>query len=277
MPFNKEIYSNPYYFFLKKKGENYSLYFSAENTLTEARKKDEVVSIPKNKLKKIAKYIKDVLKKGDKKSTKEIKGELEELVNMDGSLANSNIPIHNPNISPKKTMDQTVSTARITNDPISRGYRTYYGESIDEVDMSGAFGYEETEDMNGRQTFKFLVDKMGLDPDEAKERTKEMGKDPSGKKDKKSKYYNSKNFVTKATLSEIQREKMIKMLEDMLVNKKNADELVKTKKETSEQDQEDVDYSIVPKIIEKNIKTLIKQAERHGISKEEILKMFSDE
>ena len=174
-------------------------------------------------------------------------------------------------------MDQTVSTARITNDPISRGYRTYYGESIDEVDMSGAFGYEETEDMNGRQTFKFLVDKMGLDPDEAKERTKEMGKDPSGKKDKKSKYYNSKNFVTKATLSEIQREKMIKMLEDMLVNKKNADELVKTKKETSEQDQEDVDYSIVPKIIEKNIKTLIKQAERHGISKEEILKMFSDE
>ena len=92
-----------------------------------------------------------------------------------------------PRLHPRKTMDQTVSAARITNDPISRGYRTYYGESeVKEIDMSGAFGYEETEDLDGKETYEFLVKDMGMEPDEAKDRTKQQGKDPSGKKDKKS-------------------------------------------------------------------------------------------
>ena len=40
---DKEFYSSPYYFLLRDKGNKYSLYFSVEGTLTEARKKDEVV------------------------------------------------------------------------------------------------------------------------------------------------------------------------------------------------------------------------------------------
>ena len=32
---------------------------------------------------------------------------------------------------PRKTMDQTVVMARTTNDPVTRGYRVYYGESED--------------------------------------------------------------------------------------------------------------------------------------------------
>lgn len=270
IPTEKEIYLNPYYFFLKNKGEHYSLYFSVENSLNEARKKDEMVSIPKDKIKNIAKYIKKLLNNKNKKSTKEIKSELEELVNYDGSLSNSKIPMINPNISPRKTMDQTVSNARITNDPISRGYRTYYGESIDdvqEIDMSNAFGYEETEDMDGKETYKFLVKKMGMDKEDAKKRTKEQGKDPSGKKDKNSKYYKNKNFITRATLSEIQKEKMIKMLEDMLVNKNNKQEIV------DKTDEE----NIVPRIIIKNIKSLINQAEKHGLSKDDIFKIISNE
>ncbi|NBU98050.1 MAG: 16S rRNA (cytosine(1402)-N(4))-methyltransferase [Spirochaetia bacterium] len=35
---DKEFYSSPYYFFLRDKGKDYSLYFSAEETLVEARK-----------------------------------------------------------------------------------------------------------------------------------------------------------------------------------------------------------------------------------------------
>ena len=146
------------------------------------------------------------------KTKEEPEGELEEFVDADGTMLNSKIPILDPALHPRKTMDQTVAAARITNDPISRGYRTYYGESVEEVseiDMSGAFGYEETEDMDGAQTYKYLVKKMGMDPDEAKERTKQKGQDPTGNKDKKSKYYHDKNFVTRATLSEIQKQKMI--------------------------------------------------------------------
>jgi hypothetical protein len=267
IPLNREIYSNNYYFFLKEKEKNYMLYFSHENNLNEARKKDEVVKIPKDKLKSVVKYIEDILNKKKKKNTKEIKTELEELINSDGSMANSRVPIYNPNISPKYTTDQTVAMARITNDPITRGYRTYYGESIDEIDMSKAFGYEETEDMDGEDTYKYLVKKMGMDKDDAKERTKEQGKDPSGKKDKKSKYYKSKNFITRATLSEIQKEKMIKMLEDILVNKKNKTEILKKKSEEND----------IPKTIKKNIRSLIKQAEKHGMDKSDILKLISNE
>ena len=37
---NEEFYSSPYYFFIKETKNKYSLYFSIEGTLLEARKKD---------------------------------------------------------------------------------------------------------------------------------------------------------------------------------------------------------------------------------------------
>ena len=222
---DNEFYSPPYYFLLRDKGDKYSLYFSVEGTLTEARKKDEVIHFEKSKGEKVKKHLKKVAKEKKVKNTKTLKTDLEELVNADGAMSNSKIPILDPKLHPKKTMDQTVAASRITNDPISRGYRSYYGESveeIEEIDMSGAFGYEETEDMDGKDTFEYLVGKMGMEPDDAEDRTKQQGKDPSGKKDKKSKYYKDKNFITRATLSEIQKQKAIKMVEDLLT-KKNSD------------------------------------------------------
>ena len=125
---DKEFYSSPYYFLLKDKGNNYSLYYSVEETLTESRKKDEVIHFKKNKGEKVKNYIKKVTKEKKVKSTKTLKRDLEELVNLDGSLGNSTIPILDPKLHPKKTMDQTIAMARVTNDPITRGYRTYYGE-----------------------------------------------------------------------------------------------------------------------------------------------------
>jgi hypothetical protein len=166
-------------------------------------------------------------------------------------------------------MDKTVAAARITNDPISRGYRTYYGESveeIDEVDMSGAFGYEETEDMDGEDTFEYLVKDMGMEPDDAKERTKQQGKDPSGKKDKKSKYYKDPNFITRATLSEIQRQKAIKMVEDLLANKKSSGD-----GDVNEKNVDDF------KILKRNIANLKKQAEKQGIEVDQLIKFLKSE
>jgi hypothetical protein len=266
-----EFYSSPYYFLLRDKGDKYSLYYSVEENLTEARKKDEVLDFEKSKGNRVKNRLKKIVNDKKIKTTKGVKKDLEELVNADGAFSNSNIPILDPKLHPRKTMDQTVAAARITNDPISRGYRTYYGESveeIEEIDMSGAFGYEETEDMDGAQTYKYLVKKMGMDPEEAKERTKQKGQDPTGNKDKKSKYYKDKNFVTRATLSEIQKQKMIKVVEDMLMNNKNSDNSEVGKKEMGKSIDE------LPLLIRKNLKSLLKHVEKNGYSKEDLIKLI---
>jgi hypothetical protein len=261
---DNEFYSSPYYFLLRDKGNKYSLYFSVEGTLTEARKKDEVIHFEKSKGGKVKKHLKKVASEKKIKNTKTLKTDLEELVNVDGSMSNSKIPIIDPKLHPKKTMDQTVAAARITNDPISRGYRTYYGESeMKEIDMSGAFGYEETEDMDGEDTYKYLVTNMGMEPEDAKNRTKQQGKDPSGEKDKKSKFYNHKNFITRATLSEIQKQKAIKMVEDLLTSKKSNDDGGVNEKNVD-------DF----KILKRNISNLKKQAEKQGIDINQLIKFL---
>jgi hypothetical protein len=259
---DKEYFSSPYYFYLRDKGSHYSLYFSSEETITEARKKDKVVKIPKDKLKKIEKYLEKVLKSDTKKSTEEIDGELDELVNADGNLMNSKIPILDPKMHPRKTMDQTIAATRQTNDPLTRGYR--YGMA--ESDMSGAFGYDETKDLDGEETYEYYKDELEMDSEEAKERTKQQGKDPSGNKDKKSPYYKDKNFVTRATISEIQRQKMIKVLEDMLTKKNNSEDAdVQSKgKEPSN-------------ILKRNLKSMKKLMDKEGLSKKDILKFLDGE
>jgi hypothetical protein len=272
IPTDTEFFSSPYYFLMRDKGNKYSLYFSVENTLTEARKKDEVIHFAKEKGEKVKKHLKKVAKEKKIKDTKSLKSDLEELVNSDGAMGNSKIPILDPRLHPRKTMDQTVAASRITNDPISRGYRTYYGESeVKEIDMSGAFGYEETEDLDGKETYEFLVKDMGMEPDEAKERTKQQGKDPSGKKDEKSEYYEDPNFITRATLSEIQKQKAIKVVEDMLAKKKDSNSADVGKKDKPK------DLDNLSPVLKKNLQSLMKQAEKHGFSKKDLIKIIQGE
>lgn len=275
---DKEFYSKPYYFFLKEKANDFNLYFSIEKTLTEARKKDVMIKVPKDKVEMVKKYIKSLTSKKTDKSTKEVEGEIDELVNSDGSMSNSKIPILDPHLHPKKTMDQTVSAARITNDPIARGYRTYYGESVEEVseeDMSGAFGFEETKELDGKETFEYFRDELEMDEKEAWERTEEQGKDPSGKKDAKSPYKKDKNFVTRATLSEIQRQKMLKMVEDILMKQKNSNKSDVVKKQESSESEEE--QKEIPKMIKKNLDSLLKQMQKQGLSKKDLIKLLKDE
>jgi hypothetical protein len=107
---------------------------------------------------------------------------------------------------------------------------------------------------------------MGMEPDDAKERTKQQGKDPSGNKDKKSKYYKDKNFITRATLSEIQKQKAIKMVEDLLTKKKSS--------EDGDVNEKDVDDF---KILKRNIANLKKQAERQGLQIDDLIKFLKIE
>jgi hypothetical protein len=261
---DSEFYSSPYYFLLRDKGDKYSLYFSVEETLTEARKKDEVIHFKKEKGEKVKKHLKKVAKEKKVKDTKTLKTDLEELVNSDGSMSNSKIPILDPKLHPRKTMDQTVAAASITNDPISRGYRTYYGESVEEeiaeVDMSGAFGYEETKDLDGPEAYKYLVKKMDMEPDDAQERVKQQGKNPFKKKKK------MPGSDMKITISEIQRQKAIKMVEDLLMKNKNSDNSDVSKKERD-----------ASKVLKKNISSLKRQAEKEGLSISELIKLLKSE
>ena len=231
-----------------------------------------MVKVPEDKVEDVKKYIKSLTKDKKKKNTKEVEKELDELVNSDGTMSNSKIPILDPRLHPLKTMDQTISAARITNDPIARGYRTYYGESVEEVseeDMSGAFGFQETKELDGKETYDYFKDELEMDDMEAWERTEEQGKDPSGKKDEKSPFKKDKNFVAKLTLSEIQKQKMIKMVEDMLAKKKSSETSDVVEKERTEVE--------VPAIIKKNLKSLLKQMEKQGLSKKDLIKILRSE
>ena len=261
--FNTEYYSNNYYFFLKERTDKISLYYSIADTLTESRKNDERIDFDKKDSKKVKNIVGNVLNSKTKVSknalTKKLKSikpkkEIDELVDADGTMLSSKIPFLNQTLTPHKTTDQTVAMSRITNDPVTRGYRVYYGEGeegsdevINEVDYSEAFGYEETKDMDFNNTVKTLK-KMGVE--NAIERAKQFGKLP---KQKREDGELKQRLSEKDNIEEQQRKKMIKMVEDMLTKKSsNNSDVVKDKG--------------ISKILLKNIQSIKKIADKEGIS-----------
>lgn len=208
----------------------------------------------------------------EKTKNKKHEGEIEELIDFDGTMNTSKVPILDPhtNVKGDDTMDKTVAMTRITQDPLMRGYRVYYGESMDkrkitEEDMADAFGYDETKYMDAEDTIDYFIDELGFDEEDAKGRSQEMGKDP--KLDKSSQYKGKKNFVMKGRLTEkekiLNKEQILKMAEDSLVSKKDSNEL-RTNKEISP-------------ILKRNIKALKKLALIDGISTSELIKLFKNE
>jgi len=279
--FKKEYFLKPYYFFLTEKSDRISLYYSIADTLTESRRIDEKIDFDKKHSDKVRKGVSSILKSKKIKTKDQIKkyfepvakDELGEFIDKDGTLTNSSIPILDMGLTPHKTLDQTVVMARMPGNPLVRGYRRYYGESVNdeevvnEVDYSEAFGYEETKDMDGKKTYHYLVKNMGMNPDEAKERTEQFGKDPYGEKTKRApkEIRHKKGFIDRMTLSEIERQKMIKVVEDILVNKKNKSTEISEKN------------SKVSKVIKKNIDALKKMADKEGLTTNELIKMFKSE
>lgn len=274
--FNKEYFRNNCYFFLKDKGDRFSLYYSVSENLTESRKEDEKKEFPKKKLKKIESLMKKYLTSKEKVSKKKLdndlekieKTEIDELIDSDGTFLNSRIPNLNMYLHPKKTMDQTVVASRISNDPVTRGYRVYYGESeekdgdvVKEVDYSDAFGYEETENKDYKDTVKILKN-MGVD--NAVERAKQFGKLP---KQQRVRGKLKQRLVEKDALEEEQKIRMMKMVEDILAKKSKSNSDVVSKKETP-----------ISKILMKNLKTIKKIAEKEGVDINKLINVLkSDE
>jgi hypothetical protein len=271
--FNTEYFSNNLYFFLKESKEKISLYYSVAETLTESRKNDTKVDFDKKDTKKVKNSIDNILK-SKKKITKsglknhfdKIKGngEIDELVGPDGTLNGSNIPILNKALTPHKTMDQTVPMSRVSNDPVTRGYRVYWGESVDgednvvsEVDYSDAFGYDETKDMDYKETVNTLK-KMGVE--NPKERANEMGKTKNLDKTKKPGAFVKQRLSEKDTIEEQQKEMMKKMVEDIVAKKSKGNSDVIGKE------------SSISKILMKNLQAIKKLAEKEGISTTQLIK-----
>ncbi len=268
--YNKEYFKNNLYFFLKDRGDKISLYYSVADTLSESRKKDEKKEFSKKHESKLKKIIHKFLNSGKKVTKKEIdnnldnvekSGEVDELIDTDGTFLNSKIPFLNMALHPRKTTDQTVAMSRVTNDPVTRGYRVYWGESeekdgkvVNEIDYSDAFGYEETENKDFNDTVKTLKT-MGVD--NAVERAKQFGKLP---KEEVEDGELRQRLSEKDTIEEQQKQMMKKMVEDILTKKPKTDSDV-IKKDTG-----------VSKILLKNIQSIKKIADKEGISLNMLIK-----
>jgi hypothetical protein len=284
---NKEYFNNPYYFFLKEKEDKIAVYYAVSNTIVESRKEDDVIEVDKEVFNEIQKLISKILKSGkkltksqvhkliDSKSKKEEpEGEIEELVNPDGSIISSNVPILNQRNLAKKTTDQTVKMSRTNQFPFTR---VYYGESeegkgksIIEVDQSESFGFEETEDAPTYDVANKILKKMDVeDPIERDARLKRLGFDRNLDKQLKQekKRGQCKNCFTKRRLSELEKEKMDKMLDEILFPKKTKHkEVVKKTKEGSSED------SPISKILIRNIEAIKRLADKENISIEKLTK-----
>ena len=268
--YNKEYFQNNCHFFIKDNGDTISLYYSVGETLSESRKKLTKKDFDKKDEKKVKSLVNKFLKGKDKPTKKDLdkevkKTEIDELIDSDGGLLGSRTPLYNMTLAPKKTMDQTVVAARISNDPVTRGYRVYWGESEDEkknvvseIDFSDAFGYEETVGKDFKDTMSTLKN-MGIDdPEERVKRTKQLGKLPKAKK-KKGKL--KQRLTEKDSIEEAQKQRMVKMVEDILTKKSKGDSDVVGKEDNA-----------ISKILVKNLQSIKKIAEKEGISINQLIK-----
>lgn len=292
LEFGKEYFSNEHYFYLKDRGDKFSVYYSVGKTLKESKDQDTEIVFLKEDLNKVKNFIKKIISSGKKFTKDQLKkifnkiqkkendvktdGELDEFVGSDGSFLGSNIPMLNQRQVTKNTTDQTVRMTKASQFPF---IRVYYGESeeeddnlLSEINMEDAFGYEETEDAKSYKEASEILKKMGVDdPFERNERLETMGFDPEYDEQlddlKKSGF--CKDCFSKRRLSELEKRKMQKMLDEILLTKKNkSNDVVKKKKN----DNKDNDDSVISKLLIRNIEAIKKVAEKEGVSIDKLIK-----
>lgn len=362
--FDKEYFKKPYYFFLKDKGDKISLYYSVSNTLTEAKKEDKKIDIPKKQESRLKTFIKNLIKGKqevsptvlqkklrqlmvdtkhevletklvakivskslnnfmkngdfnlDKEDIKFLKaqsrdiiktipivvfqlvpgstiatpfliqlgkkagikleseipekykkemddkkgGEIDELIDFDGSFSNSSTPILDRSQHTHWTQDMRASLTRMASGGFPFKARVYYGESeeeekvLDEENFSDAYGYEEIDDKNIK-TFKGCIkvfkDLEIKDPFERYERCMSFGYDPELDEEGKQR------------IVELQKDKMKKMIDELVLNKKTKD------KDVVKKSDED---TIINKILMRNLESIKKIADKQGISIDKLVK-----
>jgi hypothetical protein len=292
LEFGKEYFSNEHYFYLKDRGDKFSVYYSVGKTLKESKDQDSEIVFLKEDLNKVKNFIKKIISSGKKFTKDQLKkffnkiqkkekdansdGELDEFVGADGSFLGSNIPMLNQRQVTKNTTDQTVRMTKASQFPF---IRVYYGESeeeqenlIDEIDTTSWFGGEETKYAKNYKEASKIMKNMGIkDPFNRHERLEDLGFDPEYDDQledlKKSGF--CKNCFVKKRLTELEKGKMQKMLDEILLSKKNkSNDFVKTKKN----DEKDNDDSVISKLLIRNIEAIKRLAEKEGVSIDKLIK-----
>jgi hypothetical protein len=269
--YSKEYFNEHCYFLLEVVKNKVFVSYSTYSTLTEASKKEEKREFNKKSFNKIKNTINKFLNKKKKVSKKEIETELDsieidEYVDTDGTLLSTKTPLYNMTLSPKKTMDQTIDSTRVPGLTFAYGGgRRLYGENeennndnVNEINMKDAFAYDDTEFLDFEDTMKTFK-KLGIDdPEERLNRTKQLGKLKGQKvrKSKDGKKVLKQRLVEKEKLDEIRKQKMVKMVEDILAKKGNDYEIM----------EKDSDTNGLNKIISKNLDSIKKLAKKEGIS-----------
>jgi hypothetical protein len=188
--------------------------------------------------------------------------EVTELVDDDGTWLSSNIPILSPanNGLGTKTTDQIIPAARNPRDPLLRGWYGYYGEGrVKENDMSKAYGYKDTINMDAEETLEYFKDELEMDDNSAEKRVEdEFGKSPE--RDEKSPYKNKKGFVGRPILKEKE------VGEDVIFDKKSGEDIEKRKVK-----------DLINPLLLRNIRSIKKLAKEQGISVKELMQMLRDE
>jgi hypothetical protein len=199
-------------------------------------------------------------------------GEIDEVIGPDGTFSSSSYPILNQLLHPRKTMDQTVRMARTNQWPYMR---KYYGESeidepnklLDEDDKSEAFGFLETKNASTWNQANRILKKMGIDdPEERYHRLKVLGFDRNLDKELKQekKRGRCKKCFTKRKLTELEKNKMVKLIDEVILNKKNKSDDVVGKNEEN----------TISRILKRNIDSIKKIAEKEGISVNKLIQYF---
>jgi hypothetical protein len=188
--------------------------------------------------------------------------EVTELVDDDGTWLSSDIPILSPASAGigTSTTDQIVQAARNPRDPLLRGWYGYYGEGrVKENDMSKAYGYKDTMNMDAEETLEYFKDELEMDDNSAEKRVEdEFGKSPE--RDEKSPYKNKKGFVGRPILKEKE------VGEDVIFDKKSGEDIEKRKVK-----------DLINPLLLRNIRSIKKLAKEQGISVKELMKMLRDE
>lgn len=150
---------------------------------------------------------------GEKKET-----ELDELVDFDGSMLNSKIPlgINKTNKISRSTSDDMVKTAHQKGNGFGYYYKRYWGEAYQ---GAGLGDNEEIDLMTASETIDHFEDDYGLGPIKAIDKARQYGKMVDGSEEE----LNSE----KQRIVELSKTKMKDMLE-VLLNKKDGAKDIKS-------------------------------------------------
>lgn len=183
--------------------------------------------------------------------------ELSELVDFDGSMLNSKIPlgINKTNKVSRSTSDDMVKTAHQKGNGFGYYYKRYWGESY----QGAALGdNEEIDLMTGQETLDYFEDEHGLSPHKAIEKA-------SGEYGKKVKGSEDALHGTKQRIVELSNKKMRDMLEVLMTKPDN------NKMDMNSKEMELHDMQKSNPILDKMASKFKRACDAQGVSPEQVL------